>query len=446
MADPREPSDENEQDAAETRDESGIEDAVVIEDSGPEPRNDSETSEASDESPEEVEAAAASGNTEDSPEESSEPLDSSENAEPVTEAVPVAPPPPPEPKSGAGGAIALIFGGVIAGLIGFAVARYVLVEDTIDRAELDAITRGITLQSERFADLSERVDGLEAALAELSSRPADTTGLDALSSDLAGLDSRIEALSSELAELADGVGDLRDRPISSAIDTTAFEAELETLRSELAATVDEAREAVATAEAEAAAIAERAAAEAAEREAAARAETERLEAQAREAEANALRRAALARIQIALDSGAPYAEHLGALDGADVPAALSASADAGVPTLTELQQGFPEAARAALAASIRSDVDGSALDRVMAFLRVQTGARSLEPREGSDPDAILSRAEAALDSGDLEAALSEIEALPDAGRAAMADWRALAATRLEAVAATEGLAADLNAN
>ena len=81
-----------------------------------------------------------------------------------------------------------------------------------------------------------------------------------------------------------------------------------------------------------------------------------------------------------------------------------------------------------------------------AFLRTQVGARSLEAREGDDPDAVLSRAEAALARGDIAAALDEIATLPAVGQDAMADWVALAETRRTALAAAADLAAQLQQN
>ncbi|MEP2717498.1 MAG: hypothetical protein ABJP42_13320, partial [Pseudophaeobacter sp.] len=73
------------------------------------------------------------------------------------------------------------------------------------------------------------------------------------------------------------------------------------------------------------------------------------------------------------------------------------------------------------------------------------GARSVTPQEGDDPDAVLSRAEAALQSGDVTTALSEIEALPEAAQTAFADWQSAAQTRLAALAAVDQLAQSLNA-
>ena len=90
--------------------------------------------------------------------------------------------------------------------------------------------------------------------------------------------------------------------------------------------------------------------------------------------------------------------------GAEIPAALANAGD-GIPTLLTLQEGFAEPARAALDASIRADMGDGWANRLTSFLRSQSGARSLTPHEGADPDAVLSRAEAALCGGTLVFAL-----------------------------------------
>jgi acyl-CoA synthetase (AMP-forming)/AMP-acid ligase II len=84
-------------------------------------------------------------------------------------------------------------------------------------------------------------------------------------------------------------------------------------------------------------------------------------------------------------------------------------------------------------------------DRVGNFLRSQTGARSLAERQGTDPDAILSRAEARVAQGDVSGALSEIATLAPEGQAAMADWVAAAEARVSAIEAADALAAALGA-
>jgi hypothetical protein len=146
-----------------------------------------------------------------------------------------------------------------------------------------------------------------------------------------------------------------------------------------------------------------------------------------------------------VETGAPFATAVAALTaaGVAVPEALATQAEGGVPTLAALRATFPDAARAALDDSLRAEAGGGTWDRLGAFLRSQTGARSLTPREGGDPDAILSRAEAAVQAGDLSAALAELSALPEAGKAALADWTARAGARVAALAALPGLAAGL---
>jgi hypothetical protein len=46
----------------------------------------------------------------------------------------------------------------------------------------------------------------------------------------------------------------------------------------------------------------------------------------------------------------------------------------------------------------------------------------LTPREGTDPDAILSRADAAVAEGRITDAIAEAAALPAEGQAALAAW------------------------
>ncbi|MBV5276525.1 hypothetical protein JZU56_01410, partial [bacterium] len=66
------------------------------------------------------------------------------------------------------------------------------------------------------------------------------------------------------------------------------------------------------------------------------------------------------------------------------------------PSAQALQASFPDSARTALEAALRANMGESWSERVGNFLRTQVGVRSLTPRDGPDPDAILSRAEAAL--------------------------------------------------
>ena len=222
-------------------------------------------------------------------------------------------------------------------------------------------------------------------------------------------------------------------------DALASGDELAALRERIAEMTAAAENQLATTQTEAASVAR--AAEEARLAAEAEAEELRAAAEAREAELQvmAARQAALIDLKAAIEAGAPFAEPLGALE--EVPDVLAANAETGVPTILALQEGFPAAARAALAQSTLVGEDASAGERFAAFLRSRTNARSQRPRDGADPDAILSRAEATVGEGDLRGALAELEALSGDGQAALAEWLEQANTRLAASEAVDQLSA-----
>ena len=99
-------------------------------------------------------------------------------------------------------------------------------------------------------------------------------------------------------------------------------------------------------------------------------------------------------------------------------------------TLADLQTTFPDAARQTLTLARDAAGDQGWGARFVDFLTAQTGARSLTPRDGSDPDAILSRAEFALGEGRLADALTELATLGPALAAPFQDWIARAGARL----------------
>jgi hypothetical protein len=105
-------------------------------------------------------------------------------------------------------------------------------------------------------------------------------------------------------------------------------------------------------EAEAAQRAAEEAIAAAEAEAAAAMAQAEAEAEAATAQAEA--EAALNELRLAIAQGEPFAEPLAAVAAVtDVPEALSAAADTGVPSLEDIQDAFPAAARAALPVALR---------------------------------------------------------------------------------------------
>ena len=232
--------------------------------------------------------------------------------------------------------------------------------------------------------------------------------------DLSGLISGLAALGERVTALEVNEGNTASAEAAAAEESlAAFKEELNRLIAEAEAQVDAAERRAA--QIEAAAAAEAAAAE---------------------------KEALLSKLKAAVDGGASYNELVDELG--NVPGDLAAHASTGVPTMVVLQQNFPDAARAALATAQTVPDDATTGQRLTAFLRRQTNARSLAPKEGDDPDAILSRAEAQLGEGHLTEALAELDALPETAQSAMSGWLDDAKTRLAALQAVDALSAKTN--
>lgn len=352
-------------------------------------------------------------------------------------------PPPPRRAS----PVPLVIGGVVAAAFGFGLAQVVpggwpmagtdvlqariaaqeaslqsLASDlAAARAEVAALPTPVAPD---LSGIEGRLAALDATLAELSSRPVTADP----ASRLAALESRIATLETLPAGTGEGGGDpaamaalLREVSVLRT-EVEAQKAEQARFAAELAAEAETVRQSIAAAEAEAA----------------------RLTAEAEAAAQRALLRTAAGRVLAALENGTSFAQPVDELvaGGVPVPEVLAASS-AGMPTLSALQEAFADPARAALEASLRADMGEGALERLGTFLRSTTGARSLTPREGSDPDAILSRAEGHLRAGDIAASLAELATLPEEGKAAMADWVATATRRLAAQEAAAELLAQV---
>ncbi len=315
-----------------------------------------------------------------------------------------------------------IFGGAVATALGFFGGQLDWVEERFglgsdDSALVQLIEDQAAALDTQAATLQGQADMIEALTARLEEVAAATPEI-----DLSGITGQLETQAADIATLALRVEDIEKRPMTESVSEdaiAAYEAELERLQASVAAQRDEIEALLS--------------------------EARTSETSAEERARIALARALMSRIITAVDSGAPYAEALAELEatgGADVPAGLAAAADTGVPTLIELQDGFPSAARAALNAA-RSAEGGGGLG---AFIERQLGARSVEPREGDDADAVLSRAEAAIRQGRLGDALAEVDTLPDAAKASMADWISKAEMRHAASRAADELMTALATN
>jgi hypothetical protein len=368
-----------------------------------------------------------------------------------TAAHPVSTPPAPLPPAPARrpSLVPMVLGGAIAAALGYAFAWTDLLPRPPD-----------PVLSARIETLAATQDDLRAALDELAARPVEdadaraeaATAQASVAALGADLTARIDALSSQTAALAAGsdalsarLTTLENRPqVTVALSEQAQAA----VEAQIAGLRQEAADGIARVEQDRAALAEQADARLSALEADLRASLETIQQEraaleaaraAASAEMQASRQqAAAAALRAAMDAGAPYAEPLAALAeiaGTPPPPALAEPAAEGIPTLAALREAFADGARAALEETLRAQIDAGEIGRVEGFLRIQSGVRSLTPQEGDDPDAVLSRAEAALVAGDLDGALALVGALPDAGRTAMGGWAALAETRRAALAA-----------
>ena len=320
-----------------------------------------------------------------------------------------------------GGFFPMLIGGAVAAAIGYGAAAYVSQDlwpfaTAEDSGFEDEVRAALTDQDGSLSDLGERLAALENA-------EAPTVDMTPIEDQLASVQQSTADLSGRLDELAGRIDTLERQPLEQAVSPeaiAAYERALEELQAEV--------------EAQRAEVAQMAQ------------EAVSAEENAEEQAQLAASRAALAEITAALESGEGFADGVAVLssNGVSVPEALASNAESGVATLGSLIESYPEAARSALSAARSVETENAeGSGRIATFFANQLGARSVAPREGDDADAILSRAEAAVRSGDLETALSELSGLPDVAQDAMSDWQTRAQTRLEAKTAADGLVQQL---
>ncbi len=347
-----------------------------------------------------------------------------------------------EPRKG--GVFPLMLGGLIAGGIGFGASTYMNINGSETDAFKTEIAQTVGGQAETLDTLATRIDAVEAAQNSVD-LAAIQGGIDGNATVLQDMLGEIGTLSDAVAAFDSRLSAIEKQPLAEAVSPeaiAAYERELEELRTVLDERKTEIEDLVAS---------ERAAMEASVAEQ--RATIEALASAADQAEASAEEKAALAaarsamiNVTSAVQSGVPYGDALAALmDTAmiDVPEVLTTAAADGAPSQDSLTEAFPNLAFAALAQARKEKTaeEGHTLGN---FLQTQLGGRSVVPREGDDPDAVLSRAEAAVKSGDLETALSELTALPDTVQPIFADWVASATTRKDVLGAAAQLAQELN--
>jgi hypothetical protein len=145
---------------------------------------------------------------------------------------------------------------------------------------------------------------------------------------------------------------------------------------------------------------------------------------------------AFANLRAAVSDGRPYAAELDTI-GALAPSVgdlgvLPAYAETGIPTLPQLTRSFATASDNALAAA-SPPAGGSLVDNLLASAQSLVTIRRLDEAPAADgPASALARAKAALDQGDLAAAVKDIETLDGAMGEAYSAWLGEARARLGA--------------
>ena len=125
--------------------------------------------------------------------------------------------------------------------------------------------------------------------------------------------------------------------------------------------------------------------------------------------------------------------------------ALEPLARMGAPTRAGLTVQFSNLAGRAASASRDPGAEADLFARIRYALSSIVSIRHVGSTKGSTPDAMLARAQALLDEGDIEGAVAALDPLPDAAREVLGPWFAAASRRIEidrqvAAVRTEALA------
>jgi hypothetical protein len=289
------------------------------------------------------------------------------------------------------------------------------------KAQVEALETGVNETSPKLADLADRVGQLETSLKAISQSASDggsVASAAAIAQQIAEAEQRLDAkladalaanasslqeMQSAIAELKAKIGALAELGTGDGAATgpalaalTERLAKLEAALPELAAAIGKENNGAKSA---AAAI-------------------------------------AFANLRAAVRDGRPYAAELDTIS-ALVPSVgdlgvLPAYAEKGIPTVPDLARSFVVAKEGAQVATAPAS-SGSLVDTLMASAQsLVTIKRIDEPTTGQGPGAALARAKAALDKGDLAAAVKEVETLDGASREAFAAWLGQAHARLSA--------------
>ncbi len=290
--------------------------------------------------------------------------------------------------------------------------------------------------------LSEDADTrLKAAVAASSAANSETQRLDGefavVKSTANRLDKRVEALKSDSDKLSEGIKILNETTLKMSSEISTLRA---TLKSELGtvarpadinAAVTPYKDRIANLESNLKAL-------------------EKLEAQRAEQAKSVVLSLELASLQRSVNTGKPFAEHLGKVkasagDQADL-AALDKYAVQGVPTLATLQDSFRPLIHQMLQAT-KPKTDTSILTQLLDQAKSVVRVRKVNHEsDDNSVEAVIARMEENLKTGKLSAINDEANALPDANRVPAQSWLDQVAARTTVDSVMQNLQTDLKSS
>ncbi|OBQ63494.1 COG4223 family protein [Mesorhizobium erdmanii] len=152
---------------------------------------------------------------------------------------------------------------------------------------------------------------------------------------------------------------------------------------------------------------------------------------------------AASALKAALDRGAPFSAELDTLaaisPNAPELATLRPYAEKGVPTRTEIASQMDAAANAMVAAATPVDQNAGFLQNLMSSAESLVKVRPIGAVEGPGAPETVARMEVAVTQGDYAKALNEYNSLPDAVKAAGADFAGKLKARIEVESQVDAL-------
>ena len=279
--------------------------------------------------------------------------------------------------------------------------------------------------NERLAAQSQEFDDkLTNAINELRATQEDqATDFAALKADLESLNTRFDTLS-ETALSAGDIESIDPTELTQAMTTIAnLRGELERMKTQQDEIVTQFSEELQRAKNEVANV---------------QSSLDEVGSNARARLATAERQTLLSQIEEKIDAGETFADLLDNLSG-EIPDEIRMAAQTPLTTIGELKSEFAKLSFSAIQSELTEQANDGTISRFTAFLQSQVATRSLEAKEGSSVDAILSRVNAELEREDFQAAQSELTALPNPAQIILADWQKKLETRVKLEAALQRL-------